>query len=183
MSEAKRFPCHEELIYPLVLAGCFEIDIAGRVWRLSDRRGTNPPPVRRRAEARRRSGHLVVRCHLGGGKRVHAAAHRLVYRYFFGPIPDGLTINHLNGVRDDNRPENLEPATYSEQMRHAVDVLGKPSCPGEKNGRALVRADDVRRIRRLCVEPGHRRTLADELGVSLSTIAAIVRRRNWAHVE
>ncbi len=64
------------------------------------------------------------------GKRHHALAHRLVYRHFKGPIPAGLTVNHLNGMRGDNRPENLELATASEQKLHAIRVLG---CRPEKN--------------------------------------------------
>ena len=56
--------------------------------------------------------------------RVNASAHRLVWRHFHGPIPDGMTINHKNGKKQDNRPENLEVMTYAEQTKHAIDVLG-----------------------------------------------------------
>ena len=49
--------------------------------------------------------------------------HRLVGKAFL-PNPKE-TINHKNGKKDDNRVENLEWATHSENVRHAFTVLGR----------------------------------------------------------
>lgn len=35
-------------------------------------------------------------------------AHRLIWQYFNGDIPEGMIIDHINGVRDDNRIEILD---------------------------------------------------------------------------
>lgn len=48
----------------------------------------------------------------------HQAAHRLAWVYVYGVIPDGVTIDHINGVRDDNRIENLRLATKAQQMQN-----------------------------------------------------------------
>ena len=47
------------------------------------------------------------------------SAHRLVYETFVGEIPEGMVIDHINGIRDDNRIENLRCITQSENAMNA----------------------------------------------------------------
>jgi hypothetical protein len=53
------------------------------------------------------------------GKVEYILMHRLVYIVHVGPIADGMTINHIDGDKFNNRPENLEAVTFLENMRHA----------------------------------------------------------------
>lgn len=50
--------------------------------------------------------------------------HRLVAQAF---IPNGENneVNHKNGLRDDNRVENLEWVTHLTNIRHSINSLGK----------------------------------------------------------
>lgn len=45
--------------------------------------------------------------------------HQLVALTFIGECPVGLVVNHKNGNKKDNRPENLEYVTPSENVSHA----------------------------------------------------------------
>lgn len=45
--------------------------------------------------------------------------HILIYNTFIGKIPKGLVLDHINGIRDDNRLSNLRCVTQSENMYNA----------------------------------------------------------------
>ena len=50
-------------------------------------------------------------------KGKHIRMHRLVYETFIGEIPDGMQVDHINGIRHDNRLENLRLATHQTNQR------------------------------------------------------------------
>jgi len=49
-------------------------------------------------------------------KATRFAAHRIIYKWLHGPIPDGHIIDHVNGVTGDNRSSNLRLATMSQNQ-------------------------------------------------------------------
>lgn len=119
----------EDIVYKAIESGELRIDPDGTIWRLAARRadrwgpGTRLIPCAPRRAENNTGSYLQVRV-MFNGKRAHALAHRLVWRHFNGPIPDGLTVNHKDGAKKNNRPTNLELATVSEQALHAINVLG-----------------------------------------------------------
>ena len=45
--------------------------------------------------------------------------HRYIWETAFGPIPEGMYIDHINGVRHDNRLENLRLVDRTGNARNA----------------------------------------------------------------
>lgn len=62
------------------------------------------------------------------GLVVKKKAHRLVAESFIKRIPDNMEINHINGIKNDNRVENLEIVTKSQNILHAYSILGRDNC-------------------------------------------------------
>lgn len=88
-------------------------------------------------------------------------------------------------MKDDNRPENLELATYSEQMIHATRVLGTSAAAkqwGEANHRAKLTEVQVIEIRRRR-EGGERlAAIAADYGVAFQTVSRIALRDRWTRL-
>jgi hypothetical protein len=51
--------------------------------------------------------------------------HRLVAMCFHINFNDKKCVNHINGIKTDNRSVNLEWVSYSENEKHSYDVLNK----------------------------------------------------------
>lgn len=60
-----------------------------------------------------------------GGKRNHFSIHRLVAMAFLDNDLDKEQVNHINGIKTDNRKTNLEWVTQSENILHSYRTLGR----------------------------------------------------------
>lgn len=70
------------------------------------------------------SGYRQIKILNDDNKRVGEGVHRLVVLAWIGPIERGLTVNHKNGFKTDNRLGNLEIITTGESPLRGFRELG-----------------------------------------------------------
>ena len=133
---------------------------------------------------------------LGNGKQSYKYVHRLVAEAFIKNKHNKPQVNHINGIKGDNRAENLEWVTPAENIRHAIDTgllkykkkekeikNSKYSLGEEVNGSKLT-PEEVIEIRVLWELREFKQVeLAEKFGVDNSTINDIIRRKRWKHID
>lgn len=131
-----------------------------------------------------RKGYLKYRLGTCNGIRepCRLFVHRIVYEAFHGAIPSGLTVNHIDANKTNNRLSNLETATSLEQVHHArkLGLLRWRSAKG--NVKARLKNEDVVNIRAAYAAGVSPTKLARRYRVVKGTIGHIVARRSWKHL-
>jgi len=118
-----------------------------------------------------------------GKRRAFAIfVHRAVMLAFVGPCPPGKQVNHRDGVKTNNRLDNLEYVTGSENMQHAARMGLAWSHKGERHCRAKLTEEAVREIRALVAAGEQKKAVAKRYGVSAFVVREVVGRRSWKHV-
>jgi hypothetical protein len=65
-----------------------------------------------------------VRLGSGGAGQAYRAEHHIVWEEAHGQsLPGGWVVHHLNGIKDDNRPENLAAMSRHEHHKHPREAL------------------------------------------------------------
>ena len=123
-----------------------------------------------------RGDYLIVNLMVDGDRRAFSV-HRLVFTTFHGEIPSGLQINHIDGNKHNNRPENLELATPKENIAHAIRT-GLRDSKGEAHPMTKLNQKQADAIRAASCGR-NQRELAEMFNVSRTTIGRVIHGRSW----
>lgn len=128
-----------------------------------------------------------------GLNKENLRVHRLVAQAFIENKDNKPYVNHLDGNKANNRVDNLEWCTNSENMKHAFGTgLKEPSNPnkngltqGSKHHKSKLTEKDVIFIGSNSKANGgfmKNTELAEKFGVTKVTIGYVVNNKIWKHV-
>lgn len=121
-----------------------------------------------------------------GGLRVNGRmerAHRVSYKLYKGPIPEGMFVLHKCDIPSCVNPNHLFLGTHADNMAGRNAKNRQAKLKGESHGCAKLTAAAVLEIRRILKTCG--RTPAELsviFDVSQMTISRIKRDQNWQHL-
>lgn len=123
-------------------------------------------------------GYMTISIH-GRMEKVH----RLVASAFH-PNPDSLKeVNHKNGLKEDNRPANLEWCDCAHNALHACRTGLRPILFGEEaRHRKLTNARVSDILRSVLVKGEHPKSVALRHNVTRQQVLNIAARKQWAHI-
>lgn len=161
--------------------GRHEVSSEGRVRSTRFKNGSTDRPCQPRIRklTLRANGYRQIAFGLGTrrGTKLFFYVHRLVLAAFKGPCPDGHEASHLNGTRDDNRPENLSWESPASNNARKVEHGTDPS--GERGSRAKLTRPQVDGIRRRAANGETDAALAREHHVGSQTIRRVRLNKTW----
>lgn len=122
------------------------------------------------------SGYHCVHVYRAANKTVHS----IVLETWSGPRPKGYEAAHLNGIKTDNRLENLKWCTKSENQFHRR-AHGTDNR-GEKHPLAILSEKDLPAINRLIERGKTQKEIGEIFGVSAGSINHFIKGKTWKHV-
>jgi len=110
----------------------------------------------------------------GKGKMFYT--HRLVAETFIDNPENKKDVNHINGIRHDNRLENLEWVTRLENVKHSLDVL--KNKPGGVYSRKI-NIKEIENIKNMKNQGFLHKDIAKIYNVKNSTIDGIIQGKTY----
>lgn len=133
-------------------------------------------------QGERPNGYNKVELYKNGNCKTFSV-HRLVAECFISNKKNVSDVNHKNGNKSDNRVENLEWCTHSENELHAHRTNLKQGSKGASNGMSKLTEEEVLDIRAAynlgCFSYAK---LAKAYNVSKGTIEPLIKRITWKHI-
>lgn len=125
------------------------------------------------------SGYLCVSLMIDS-RRLAVTVHQVVWCFFNNANP--IQLNHIDGNKLNNIPENLEACTQSYNNKHAYSIKLRVPNYGACSGRSILTDAKVIEMRKLRRKGYSQKHLAEVFGIAQNTVSYICAGRTWRHL-
>lgn len=127
-------------------------------------------------------GYFTIGLFYAPKKGITTYVHRLVAQHFI-PNPElKPQVNHKNTNKLDNNVNNLEWATRSENIQHALgEGLFNP-IKGESHHKTSLKASEVIDMRAFHKNGYTQKWISEKFNINRNTLKGILNRSNWKHI-
>ena len=150
------------------------VDDEGRVW--SNKSGE----IKELKGINNNDGYLRVSL-CKNGKWKWMSIHRLVAMAFLDNPEKYEQVNHKNGIKTDNRLENLEWCNNSQNMKHAYSI-GLKKAKGSKNGYAKITDEEAIKIFNRLNNGESPTEIAKDYPITRQAIYEMKWGKTWSHI-
>jgi HNH endonuclease len=130
-----------------------------------------------------KNGYYRNTFHLLNKKKIFTGHHKIIALTFIPNPENKPQINHINGIKSDNRVENLEWVTNQENMDHSIKMGLRHWEKGDLSKNHKLNEIDIPEIRKRLENGETQLSIAKIYGVKRQTIGDIKLGRKWAWLK
>lgn len=146
-----------------------------------NRNGSGKQTGRTLKQSKNRKGYYQLSLCLNKVRKTHRV-HRLVAKAFIPNPKNKPQVNHINGIKTDNRFENLEWCTNSENQIHAIKNGLVTHNKGEEHHNSKLTNKDVKVVRWMNALGWSCKQLANDYKISQTAMSNILTRKTYKNV-
>lgn len=118
---------------------------------------------------------------LANNKQLSKNIHRLVAESFLENRNSYKCVNHKNGIKSDNRVENLEWCTHKQNSKHAVNAGLIKS--GENSYKCKTTEETIKKIFLLRKAGMQRKEIIKSLNISINVYKDVTSGKSWKNLK
>lgn len=133
--------------------------------------------VNNRKEQLNSSGYYTVSL-----KHKRVSLHNVIAFMKYGEKAIGLVVNHIDGIKTNNNPDNLEVITQSKNLKHAF-TIGLRKDTGENHWCSKLNNEKVKEIKQLFNDGMQLNKIAEVYGIDETTVSRAIKGKSWKHTQ